>query len=502
MGYFRVTSGVAAVPIPDLGITIPAASSVVLSDQFSINDMYLSADLESLIIASTLAVEIDYGTGYASVAAVDYTNRDALAAFLNVYEITNENNNEKLVNNSEVNSAGPGGVPLHKHDARYYTQTQDAATSNGSSGATLIGVYSGSFVYILGSPGSVQAALNAIDTALGAVTLDGVYINDSDGILNVNGSSKPLIFRSDNVNAVQIQRKSGADIQTLLNAIPGATPSLQLGALVAGALGQVDVRVLSNLIVDGNVTFTGTITDTTVNNLNVTNVKITLSNNATVGANAFIQVQRGSSGNPGSLKWNESTTRWQAGIDTIEQTIALVERNEVITGVWELQGSVSTDPSLYLTDKASAPSTQLGTSTQIGIASIGNIPAIYDKSRSKWIGFSRHWMTFTGRDSASNKAEYARIGLFTSNESSIRLLRNTVLIGMSIQTSGNATWTARVRSNGSVTNLASLAATAAAGAKTTALNVDFNADDVVQVYIDSTSNVNRPVIELEFAPRF
>ena len=104
MSFFRVSEpNSVAVPIPDLGITIAAdAANVVLSNQFSIDDLYLSADLESLIINGDLDVEIDYGTGFSSILAADYTNRDALAAFLNVYEITNQNNNEDLVDGSDV----------------------------------------------------------------------------------------------------------------------------------------------------------------------------------------------------------------------------------------------------------------------------------------------------------------------------------------------------------------------------------------------------------------
>ena len=80
-------------------------------------------------------------------------------------------------------------------------------------------------------------------------------------------------------------------------------------------------------------------------------------------------------------------------------------------------------------------------------------------------------------------------------------MKNMVLIGISIQTNGAETWTARVRKNDSPTNLASLAAAAVAGAQTSALNVNFDAGDKIEVFIDGTG-VNRPIIVLEFAERF
>lgn len=90
---------------------------------------------------------------------------------------------------------------------------------------------------------------------------------------------------------------------------------------------------------------------------------------------------------------------------------------------------------------------------------------------------------------------------FTSNQSSARLMHNMTLIGISAQTNGAETWTARVRKNGSVTNLASLVLTAVDGDSDDTLNIDFNVDDKIEVFIDG-SGVDRPLVRLEFAQRF
>lgn len=504
MSFYRVSEPNAVdVPIDDLGIVIAAnAVNIVLSNQFSVHDLYLSADLEAAIINGDLDVEINYGTGFTAVADVDYTNRDALAAFLNIFEITNENTNERLVNNADVSS----GTQLHHHDTRYFTKTQLQSTTAGSSGGTLIGLNDDAwdtewpFTFT-----TLQDFVDGLYTILtSSLDLDQVYTNDSDGILNVNGTTKPLEFKSDGLNDILISREVGADYQeALLFDVSGN--ELILGALAAGALNDINVRIRADLIVDGDITYTGTITDTTVNELNVTNANIRLreGSQAIAATDAYIEVERGTTGNDTRLFWNETTDRWQAGIVGTLGTIALLEFHEVVTGRWEFQGAATTDPNLYLTNKAAAPTTNLGTASQIPISMINNTPAYYDKtnSRNKFLSMYRMHMAFSGRDNQNNSNEYLRAGEFTSNQSSYRLIKNMTLIGISAQTNGAETWTARVRKNGVVTNLASLALSAVAGAQDATLNVDFTAGDKVEVYCDGSS-VDRPFVTLEFAERF
>lgn len=499
MSFFRITTAASPVSIPDLGITIAASTTETLSNQFNVLALLNSADLEALIIAGTVTVEIDYGTGFTAIAAGDYTNRDAIGAYMNIYELTNENGNERLVTGGDSSS----GTELHHHDTRYFNKTQLGATGSGADGSGLIGFDSTS-PWTLGAATTVREALLQLQGAIAATSLDQVYTQDGDGILNVNGSTKPLDFRSDNANEVRVSRTNGSDIQTLIR-LAVASNQVQLGSAAVGALAAADVRIITNLIVDGSVTFTGAINDTTVNELNVQNANIRLRDGATgiAEADAKILVERGTSGADAALRWNSTSDRWQAGLDTTEQTIALLEAAEAITGIWTFTGGAAADPSLYFTDKAAAPTTNLGGATQIPLATILNVPAYYDKtnSRNKWLSFYRHVYTFSGRDAATNTNEYARAGLMVSSLSGIRLMKNMTLIGISAQTNGAETWTARVRKNGVVTNLASLALTASAGAQDATLNVDFNAGDRVELFIDGT-NIDRPLVNLEFAERF
>ena len=573
MSFFRVTNPVASpFVLSDLGITIAAsASNIVLSNQFSVNDLYLSADLEAAIIAGDLTVQIDYGTGFASIAAIDYTNRDALSSWLNVYEITNENDNEDLVNGSDASA-------LHAHDGRYFTETE-LGSSTGPTGASLIGIDDTAWSSLI-TFDDVQEFADDLAGLLTSFDLDDVYTNDVDGIMRIDDLGKQLSLRSDNVNDINISREIAAAIaasvlfQTITftavtagsagnsialvfdgiddindvvgawnTANPGNTVSftgqlgtfvptagtatlsgganisgpqdalrldvsgneLLLGSAQVGSLAEIDVRILTDLIVDGNLTITGTFTDTTVNELNVTNANIRLRDGAAAipGADAYIEVERGTSGADARLLWNEALDRWQAGIVGNINTIALLELDEIVTGVYEFQGGAVTEPSMYLTNKASAPTTNLGSATQIPMSMINNTLAVYDKtnSRNRFLSVNRMYLGFSGRDNSNNANEYARFGEFTSNQSSARLMKNMTLVGMSIQTNGAETWTAQVRKNGVVTNLASLAASAAAGAQDNTFNIDFNAGDKIDVYIDGSS-VDRPIILLEFAERF
>jgi hypothetical protein len=493
MSFLRVSNPVAvAFVIKDLGITIAAsASNVVLSDQFSVDDLYLSANLEAAIIAGDLTVEIDYGTGFAGVAAIDYTNRDALAAFLNVFEITNQNNNERLVDGSDVTS-------LHIHDGRYHTE----AELNGTGGAALIGTNQTGWTAISGA--TVQAALNSINTAFtSAVNLDSAYDNDSDGIMDIDGTTKPLRLRSNNVNDIYIERKSGVDIQSLVRSVVGSN-EVQIGSLAVGGLAAILTRIMGNLTIDGNLTVVGSVTDTTVNELNVTNANIRLRDGATgiAQADASIVVERGTTGTDAALKWDATSNRWKAGLQGSEQTIALLEANENVTGIWKFTGAAAADPNMYLTDKAAAPTTNLGAAGEIPMAMITNVLAVYDKtnSRNRFLSVHREYMSFSGRDNANNSNEYARIGTFTSNQAGGRLMRNMTLTGISAQTNGAETWNVRVRKNGVVTNLATLALAAVSGAQGE-FNVDFNAGDSVEVFIDGTQ-IDRPLVRLEFRQRF
>jgi hypothetical protein len=497
MSYMRVTAAT-DFTINDLGYTVVASSPVMLSNQFSIEDLQNSADLSAAIAASSLTVEMLVSGVWTAVSAVNYNADDVYAAAANIFEIVNTVDNEKLVTGGDVST-------LHNHNGAYFTKTQVQSTTDGSAGASLVGIdQTPAFTNFTPASGNVQAALEAIDSALSSstATLDTAYAHDTDGILLVNGSTKPLNFKSNNSNDILVSRTNGTDTQDMLRAKVG-TNEVVIGAAAVGGLGAVNAKVVGNLDVTGNISFTGSITDTTVSNLQVTNNTITMRDGSVADADSALLVSLPVGGTNAAVFWNNASSQWEAGFSGSTQKIALVGTSESITGIYDFIGGGTTDPNMYLTSKSAAPSTNLGGSGIYPIALINGVLSVYDKSnsRNKFLSVAREHMVFVGRDSSTNTLEYARIATFTSNQAGNRLIANATLVGISAQTNGSGTWTVRVRKNSSATNLSSLTLTAVAGAQDATLNVDFSAGDNVEIYIDG-SNVNRPVIKLEFAYRF
>lgn len=493
--YLRVSTASASVPLNDLGYTVvhPAVNEVI-SNQFDVEDLATSSDLVAAVQSGSLTAQVLLDGTWTSVSAASFDPKDIFGAHNNSYEIFNTADNQRLVDGSDCSES----TELHNHDSAYYTEDE----ISGTGGAALVGVDDSNWDHVTGS--TAQEALDNIDDLFETlVTLDTAYTNDADGIMDVNGAGKDLNLRSDNINDIKISRTDGTSNQDAL-ATDVDSNELVLGSVGVGALEKIDVRVKTDLIIEGSLTFTGTVTDTTVNELNVTNSNITLRDGATTGADASVQVERGSTGADASLRWDETADRWKAGLEGADDTVALLEKEEIVTGVWELQGGAVTEPSMYLTQKAAAPTTNLGAAGQIPMAMMPEgILAVYDKSnsRNKWLSVAREYMVFSGRNHPNNSNEYMKFGDIPSNLSSNKLIRNKTLVGISADTNGAETWNLRVRKNGSVTNLATLAISAADGGFDKTLNIDFAAGDIVQVFVDG-SGVDRPTAKLEFADRF
>jgi hypothetical protein len=159
MSYMRV-SAATDFTINDLGYKVISANSpVMLSDQFSIEDLQNSADLTAAIANSDLTVEFYVSGTWTAVAAVDYNQDDVYAAAANIFEIVNTLTNEKLVNGTDVGS-------LHNHNGAYFTKTELQSTADGTSGSSLIGLdVTPSYVHFTPATNTVQGAIEAIDAA-------------------------------------------------------------------------------------------------------------------------------------------------------------------------------------------------------------------------------------------------------------------------------------------------------------------------------------------------
>lgn len=504
MAYLRISEpAVGPVVLADLGYTVPiSTSNFLISDQFSVEDLQNSTDFIAAIQGGSLTAQVNLDGTWTPVVAASFNGDDVYAAYANIYEISNTEDNQRLVNNTDAST----GTQLHHHDSRYYTQSQLGSTTLAAPGASLVGVYSGGWSAISGS--SVQAAFNSIDGILngGTIDLDRVYTNDVDGLMSVNGTSKPLNLQSNNVNDIIISRKSGTDIQDLLRADVSAS-EIVLGSAAVGALAQANVHITTNLVIDGDLSFTGSITDTTVNHLDVTNATITMRNGAVTDANASLNVLRPVAGTEADLLWDEVADRWKAGVVGSEQTIALLEASENVTSVWNFAGSATTAPNMTLTNKTAAATTNLGAAGVMPVELINGQLSVYDKtnSRNKFLTVARYQATFAGRDSTNNKNEYLRTsgGAFVSNKTGLKVIQACTLVGISLESASAAAWTARVRKNYLAADVYTKATAGTQGVVDSTLNIDLAAGDTIQVYLDSGAvNVDRPNVVLEYAYRF
>ena len=506
MAYLRISNpGLADVVLADLGYTVAgSASNFLISDQFAVEDLQNSFDLIAEVQAGNLTAQVNLDGTWTSVAAADFDGEDVYAAFANIYEIVNTVDNQRLVNGSDCSTA----TALHHHDSRYYTESELNSFVLGSSGAGLIGVDDSTWEILLGH--DVWTVFNNLDTWLQTGNdLDQVYHNDTDGILNVDKLGQPLEFRSDDVNDISITRGRnigyGLDLQHFLLADVSGN-ELVLGAMATGSLAKIDVHVLTDLYVDGNIVFTGSITDTTVSELQVTDANIMLRNGAVTDANASLSVFRPVAAVNADLLWDENAKRWKAGTIGTEQTIALLERNEIVTGVWEFQGAAATDPNMYLTNKAAAPTTQLGSANQYPVSLINGQLAVYDKSnsRNKFLSVARYQAVFSGRDHDNNKDEYLRTnGAFVSNKTGFRVTQACTIVAITLESAGATAWTARVRKNYLAANIASKATGGARGVQDITLNVDLAAGETMQVFLDSAGvNIDRPNVIVEYAYKY
>jgi hypothetical protein len=335
--------------------------------------------------------------------------------------------------------------------------------------------------------------------------LDTVYNNDSDGIMDVDGTTKDLNLRSDDVNDIAITRTDLTDNQDALR-FDVSADELCLGAAGVGALAQVDVRVKTDLVVDGDITFTGTITDTTVNNMNVTNEQITLRDGAGAGGDAAILVERGATGADACISWNETTDRWEVGIVGTKCTIACIDGDDEITGKWVFTGPDTASPAICLTEKSCAtpPTTNLGAAgeTPLSVMDDGKLYT-YDKSnsRNKWLSVQRDVIVFSGRNTASNKDEYLWMGRVNTKQTGVRMSADSTLISLSVQSKDSNTYDIKVRKNHVLTDLATLSVAASDGAQDVTLNVDFVAGDEIQVFLSAASGVEAPIVKMELANR-
>ncbi len=170
-----------------------------------------------------------------------------------------------------------------------------------------------------------------------------------------------------------------------------------------------------------------------------------------------------------------------------------------ISGAVKIDTVVATSAPIELTEKTLLPTTGLAPGQ---LAIVGGILYVYDGIRSKFLSVGQQTIAFGRAGNSINQY----LGIFgasnlPSNNTGIRIDRNSTIISLSAQIKTSGTCTLIIRKNGSTTMIAQLVLTAQNGNQDTTLNVDVNAGDYLQAYIMNTTAVSNPVLIVKLANR-
>lgn len=168
------------------------------------------------------------------------------------------------------------------------------------------------------------------------------------------------------------------------------------------------------------------------------------------------------------------------------------------TGAVKLDASSGTYSPVELTEVASLPTSGLG-SGQLAIK--GGILYVYDSGRSKWLSIQRTTLVFGRRGISKNQYLNFGAGVMPSNNSGYRLARNATIISMTGQLDAAGSCDIRLRKGDATANIASLNISAATGNQGTSININLNAGEYLQSYLEAASGVQDPMVVVELAWR-
>ena len=201
-------------------------------------------------------------------------------------------------------------------------------------------------------------------------------LDDGTGLFQIGADSAANI----GMNATKIQARDGSGSASTLN-LNAAGGDVKLSN------GSGTVTVENDLVVDGNLTVSGTATSVNTETITLDDNIIVLNNNedGTPSANAGIEVERGTSANR-SLRWNETTDKWQ--IQTGDSTYG-----DIATGGGSVEGTVAAGASVSGSNTGDVTLT-LASGVPSGAVSLSNQAVtfadkfIYNEGTSNELGVS------------------------------------------------------------------------------------------------------------------
>ena len=131
-----------------------------------------------------------------------------------------------------------------------------------------------------------------------------------------------------------------------------------------------------------------------------------------------------------------------------------------------------------------------------------NMLFTYDATRTKWLSVQRNTLVF-GRAGTTNNQYLNFAGGGISSKSGYRLLRNAVIVGMSVQTSNPKSYSVHLRRNDEETNIATIVSVSD-GIIQTNTDRDVYANQYLQCYLEFTGTgfgVDDPIVMIELAWR-
>lgn len=159
----------------------------------------------------------------------------------------------------------------------------------------------------------------------------------------------------------------------------------------------------------------------------------------------------------------------------------------------------STYAPLELTPQSSVPSSDLQPG-QLSRQTDG-ILYTYDGTRSKWLSIDRMMLCFGKRGASKNQYLGFYGGQLISNNSGLRMVRTATIVSISVQVDSSGTADFHIRKNDVISNISTLALSAALGAGDTTIDVDLAAGDFLQGFVECTAAVTDPMLLIEIAWR-
>lgn len=169
-------------------------------------------------------------------------------------------------------------------------------------------------------------------------------------------------------------------------------------------------------------------------------------------------------------------------------------QDETVSGMWTFAPTTATDPSMVLSPRGAAPTTNVADGA---LAIVDGILYAYDATRSKWLSVDRQKFMTARKGNATNIYMRVPDGVATS-ETGVRMLRDGTIVGLFAQTDGSETWTFEIRRLGVA--IATLAIAAASGDQDDTVNIDVSQGDEIQFFCNGTA-VRSPVGGMEIAWR-